>query len=302
MAGNGSYQGTAQGAGGQQKIKEGRPDVSVVIPVHNGAGTLSAALDSALGQEVSLEILVVDDASSDNLEQVMKRYQGLPQVRFLRNEKNLGAASSRNKAVKEARGDYVAFLDSDDFWAEGKLEKQLKLLEQGDFSLCCTARELMSSKGELTGKVIPVKKVISYGDLLHHNSINCSSVLLPRETALEFPMEHEDSHEDYITWLKILKKYGPGAGINEPLLKYRLSAKGKSGSKLKSARMTFRVYRYMGFGWLQSLACFASYALCGVTKYLRAALGRKRTGETEPVFQRERPEATPGKDVETGEE
>ena len=58
-------------------------------------------------------------------------------------------------------------------------------------------------------------------------------------------MEHEDSHEDYIMWLKILDRYGEACGINEPLLKYRMSSKGKSGSKLKSARMTMKVYRYM---------------------------------------------------------
>lgn len=87
-------------------------------------------------------------------------------------------------------------------------------------------------------------------------------------------MEHEDSHEDYIMWLKILKKYGTAAGINEPLLKYRLSNSGKSGSKAKSAAMTFRVYRYMGFGWGKSIACFVSYAAHGAAKYLLA--GRKR--------------------------
>ena len=90
---------------------------------------------------------------------------------------------------------------------------------------------------------------------------------MKREAALEFPMEHEDSHEDYIAWLKILGKYGPAAGINEPLLRYRLSAGGKSGNKLKSARMTFLVYRYMGFGKVKAAACFLSYALHGVWKY-----------------------------------
>lgn len=80
-------------------------------------------------------------------------------------------------------------------------------------------------------------------------------------------MEHEDSHEDYIAWLRLLKKYGQACGINEPLLKYRLSGKGKSGGKLKSARMTFRVYRYMGFGMGKSLICFISYALNGIWKY-----------------------------------
>ena len=80
-------------------------------------------------------------------------------------------------------------------------------------------------------------------------------------------MEHDDSHEDYITWLKILKKYGNAVGINKPYLKYRLSEGGKSRNKLKSAKMTYKVYRYSGFGRLKSLLFFASYALNGIWKY-----------------------------------
>lgn len=246
------------------------PVVSVVIPVHNGAKTLPKALDSALNQRVELEIVVIDDCSTDNLEAVKAQYEKDGRVRFLRNDRNMGAAASRNRGVKEARGKYVAFLDSDDYWAEGKLEKQLCVLEKENCALCSTARELMTPDGELTGRVIGVGRRITYRDLLRHNSINCSSVVLARQTALEFPMEHEDSHEDYITWLKILKKYGYAAGINEPLLKYRLSASGKSGRKWKSAAMTFKVYRYMGFGPARSGLCFISYALNGVWKYLTA--------------------------------
>ena len=81
-------------------------------------------------------------------------------------------------------------------------------------------------------------------------------------------MEHDDSHEDYITWLRILNKYGLAAGIDQPFLKYRLSEGGKSRSKLKSARMTYRVYRYIGCSRLQSFICFASYAIHGIWKYL----------------------------------
>lgn len=83
-------------------------------------------------------------------------------------------------------------------------------------------------------------------------------------------MEHEDSHEDYITWLKILRQYGFAVGVNEPLLKYRLSTTGKSGNKIQSAKMTFRVYRYLGFGIAKSLLCFLSYAIHGTAKYLRS--------------------------------
>ncbi|MFQ9152740.1 MAG: hypothetical protein ACLR6B_15915 [Blautia sp.] len=84
-------------------------------------------------------------------------------------------------------------------------------------------------KGEELGKYIPVKKRITYQDLLRHNSINCSSVLLRRDVARKYPMEHEDSHEDYITWLKILQEYKTASGIDEPLFELSPDFKGKVG-------------------------------------------------------------------------
>ena len=80
-------------------------------------------------------------------------------------------------------------------------------------------------------------------------------------------MEHEDSHEDYITWLKIVKKYGYAVGLNEPFLKYRQSFTSKSGSKFKSAGMTFKVYRYLGLSLPKSILCFISYTWQGIKKY-----------------------------------
>ena len=243
------------------------PLISVVIPAYNCAGVIGRAIDSALAQKVALEILVLDDGSSDGLEAVMAGYEGNEAVRFAKNEKNLGAAATRNRGVTLARGKYVAFLDADDYWTEDKLVRQLALIEQTGCVLCCTARELMTPEGELTGKVIPVKEKISYRELLKHNSINCSSVLILTDVAREFPMHHDDSHEDYIMWLEVLRKYETACGINEPMLKYRLSNSGKSGNKLHSAKMTFMVYRYMGFGVVKSMVCFCSYAFHGVKKY-----------------------------------
>ena len=241
--------------------------VSVIIPAYRCSSTLRQAIDSALIQEVPLEILVLDDCSGEDIEGIVKEYGEEPRLRYLKNEKNLGAAASRNRGVQLASGDYVAFLDADDWWEPKKLEKQLKLLEETKDVLACTGRRLCSPEGEELGKYIPVKKRITYQDLLRHNSINCSSVLLRREDALAFPMEHDDSHEDYITWLRILRKGGFAAGINRPYLKYRLSEGGKSRNKLKSAAMTYQVYRYVGYGPLKSLFFFVSYAFHGIWKY-----------------------------------
>lgn len=243
------------------------PTVSVIIPAYNCAKYISQAIDSALGQDIPVEVIVINDCTEDMLDTVMEAYKNNPSVRYIANEKNMGAAETRNKGVSLARGKYVAFLDGDDYWEAGKLKKQIVEMERSHAVLCCTARELITAEGKSTGRIIPVKTEITYQDLLKHNSINCSSVLLKTEVAKEFPMQHEDSHEDYIMWLRILQEYKSVCGINEPLLKYRLGTTGKSGTKWKSARMTFKVYRYMGFGMMKSIYCFCSYVRHGIWKY-----------------------------------
>lgn len=241
--------------------------VSVIIPAHNCAQYICKAIDSALIQDVPVEILVINDGSRDNLDEVMEAYRQEPRVCYLKNAKNMGVAKTRNRGVELAKGQYIAFLDSDDYWMENKLKKQLALIQDTDVVISSTARELMLPDGELTGHIIPVKEVLTYQDLLHHNQINCSSVLIKTEVAKEFPMFHDDSHEDYLTWMKVLEKYGKALCINEPLLKYRVSITGKSGNKWKSAKMTFQAYRYMGFGWFKSVWCFCHYAVNGVMKH-----------------------------------
>lgn len=241
--------------------------VSVIIPAYNCANLISQAIDSALVQDIPMEIIVINDCSKDNLDRVMAKYQKYPHIYYLKNEKNLGVAETRNKGVSLARGEYIAFLDADDYWADDKLKKQLKRIQEKETVICSTARELMNPDGTLTGYIIPVKEQFTFEDLRLHNQINCSSVLMKTEVAKEFPMHHDDSHEDYLMWLEILEKYGEGCAVNEPLLKYRITNTGKSGNKWNSAKMTYRTYRYMGFGFFRSAMYFISYALHGMRKY-----------------------------------
>ena len=244
-----------------------KPLVSVIMPVYNGEKYIRKAVESVYEQGVSLELLVIDDGSTDHTEEVLSAYEGREDFRYIKNQQNMGAAGSRNRGVGLAQGTYIAFLDADDWWENGKLLLQLDTLHETGRVLCSTGRELMNYDGTPAGKYIPVKETVSYRDLLKHNSINCSSVLLLRDVAAEFPMEHDDSHEDYLTWLKILRKYGPAAGIDRPLLKYRMSKTSKSGDKKKSAIMTYKVYRYMGYSHMRCILYFISYAIHGFWKY-----------------------------------
>ena len=225
--------------------------ISVVIPSYNGAETLFQAIDSVLCQttKTPLEILVIDDHSTDDTLEKMGRYGENDRVRYIRNETNKGASASRNRGVQLAKGDYIAFLDADDYWDPEKLEKQEKALAKTGDVLCCTGRELIYDQEPEKQKIFSVPERITYKMLLRGNVIGCSSVLAKRSVLLEFP-------------------------VDEPLLKYRLSSTGKSGNKLHSAGMTYRVYRELGMGTFRSLYCFACYAVNGVRKYY--GKGKKR--------------------------
>lgn len=238
------------------------------MPAYNAAAYIEEAVRSVFLQRVKWELVIVDDCSTDQTPDVIKPYLKDGRITYIRNSENLGVAASRNLAIQRAKGEYIAFLDADDRWREDKLECQLKLMMEKEAVLCSTARALMDSHGKLTGKIIPVKEIITYKALLYSNCISLSSAVLKREIAMEFPMEQDHLHEDYILWLMVLKKYGTAYGINEPMLEYRLSQNSKSGNKLTSAKMTFGVYRYIGLNIFQSVFYFISYTIHGVLKYI----------------------------------
>ena len=249
-----------------------KTQVSVVIPCYNSNRTIKKCVESALSQEeVLLEVIVVDDGGSEKAADVLTDFLCDERLNIIRLEKNKGVANARNTGVKAANGEYIAFLDSDDWWDGRKLKKQLEIFENNgtneNIALVCTGREIYDSRGNATGKYIGVKEKITYEDLLKTNSINCSSVLIPKKTALEFPMGHDNMHEDYITWLSILKKYGTAYGIDEPLLKYRMDIKSKSGNKFKSAYMTYNVYKYLGLNFFQRIYHMMTYTINGIKKY-----------------------------------
>lgn len=242
-------------------------EVSVIMPAYNASRYIKEAIESVYCQNVNWELIIIDDASKDDTEGVVQQFLEDERVVYIKNEQNLGVAVSRNIGIQRAKGEYIAFLDSDDRWTKGKLERQLELMKEKNAVLCSTARALINETGELTGKIIPVKERITYKALLYSNCISMSSAMVQRQVALEFPMEQEHLHEDYIFWLRILGKYEVAYGINEPMLEYRMSLGSKSGNKLRSAAMTFGVYRYIGLNIFQSIYYFIGYAVNGVKKY-----------------------------------
>lgn len=244
------------------------PLVSIVIPVYRAVDYIEQTIQSVMKQGVDSEIIIIEDKSDQLSTQIIMEYKDKANITYIENTKRLGVAANRNIGIDLARGKYIAFLDADDWWDDDKLRRQIQLIESKDVALVYTGRELMSHEGEPTGKKVQVPLEVDYNKLLKGNVIPASSVLLKSSIAKEFPQHHDELHEDYIMWLEILKKYDIAYGINEPMLKSRLSEGGKSRNKRKSAKMTWEVYKLMDIGFLKRCYLFVCYSFKGVLKYI----------------------------------
>lgn len=125
--------------------------VSIIMPSYNTAPYISETIQSVLNQTYqNWELIVVDDCSTDNTDQVVA-YIKDERIKYLKNEKNSGAAISRNRALRESKGRWIAFLDSDDLWMTEKLEKQIAFMESNGYSFSYTNYEEMDMDGNSTG-------------------------------------------------------------------------------------------------------------------------------------------------------
>lgn len=245
------------------------PVCSVVIPVYNGEKYIEECLRSALSQTLrEIEILVVDDASTDRTRELVSAFcREDERVRLLCNEGNRGVAETRNRGVREARAAWIAFLDSDDAWLPGKLEKQFALQKRSGARLLYTGAACMDSSGKSLERSFTPPERIDYRELLCGNEIVCSTVLAEKALLTAFPMTESRLHEDYICWLRILREIGEAFGLKEDLICYRFAVQSKSRNKWKSARMTWESYVYLGIPFLERCVCFLRYALHGLKRY-----------------------------------
>lgn len=243
--------------------------VSVVMPAYNAEAYIEAAVRSVLCQTwTDFELIVVDDCSRDATAEIVRKLADVDnRIILLHNARNSGVSASRNAGVARANGEWIAFLDSDDLWREDKLEKQLILLARHpDAVLSYTASAFIDEAGRKYSYVMEAEPETTYQTLLRKNLLSCSSVMVRRDVMLRHPMGGDGMHEDYAAWLLILRETRCAYGLNEPLLVYRLRRQSKSGSRLHSAEMIYRSYRYVGYPALQAAALTARYAKHSVSK------------------------------------
>lgn len=223
------------------------PLVSVIMPLYNCERYVREAVDSVLAQTYgNLELIVVDDCSSDASPQIIELY-GDSRIRLLRHEVNRGAAAARNTAIEHARGDYIAFLDSDDAWYPDKLEKQMAFMDRKGAALSFTAYETIEEDGSHRNYV-KVPATIDYRGFLK-NTVTCGHTILfdlgrVRKEWVMAPLDRGyDFPEDLAVMLGILKRGFTAYGLDEVLAKNRKHSGSRSSNKLRAIRRTWNQYR-----------------------------------------------------------
>lgn len=222
------------------------PNVSVIIPAYNRAFIIGQTIDSVLQQTYgNYEIIVVDDGSTDNTYEALKPYWD--KIRYEYKE-NGGIASARNRGLELAQGEYIAFLDSDDFWKPEKLEKQMQCFaNQPEYGLVAT--RCVTNTVDRDFNTIEVNKIRRsgksgwiYKDLFFRNFIRTSSVVIKNECFQKVGRFDEGLPrcEEIDMWLRISKKY-PVGFINDILTIYTRRPKEIRHDNIEGRKIWVRV-------------------------------------------------------------
>lgn len=247
------------------------PLVTIITPCYNSADFVKLTINSVLEQTyTNWELIVIDDKSKDDTCKVIEAYtREHSNIRLIKLEQNGGVANARNVGLEDAKGKYIAFLDSDDIWLKEKLAKQVAYMEEQALPMTFCAYNRINEAGAVISKKIEVPHSVSYRQLLSHNVI-IFSTSLTLKTVIGTTRFKKAGHEDWIFWLDLFKKPFNGYGINEPLVLYRIRQGSVSSNKLKVIGFTWKILRESEkLGFFESAYHFTKYAFSTVWKRLR---------------------------------
>lgn len=245
--------------------------VSIITPSYNSKRFIEDTVKSVQNQTyTNWEMIIVDDCSNDGTREMLTRLADLDErIKVFFMNENSGAAIARNKALKEAKGKFIAFLDSDDMWHETKLEKQLAFMRNKDIAFSFTEYELMDEEGVLLNKKVEIPASIDYHGLLKNTIIGCLTVMINREKTGYFEMPNIRTRQDFALWLSILKKGFTAYGLKETLSKYRVVKGSISSNKINAAKKTWYVFREVEkLNLVYSSWCFLNYSFQAIKKRL----------------------------------
>lgn len=244
--------------------------VSIIMPSYNCEKYVEQTIRSVQAQTyTNWEILFVDDCSMDDtVRKVQLMLEKDSRIKLFQNKFNSGAAISRNNALREAKGRWIAFLDSDDLWERTKLEKQVKFMEENGYKFSYTCYQEMDSEGALTGVEVSGPKHVTKAGMYAFCWPGCLTVMYDANEIGLIQIEDIKKNNDYAMWIKVCQKADCYL-LPEILAKYR---RGRSGSVSSHSISTMIKWHYKLFrdaekmGIVSSLWHTSVNLVCGFYK------------------------------------
>lgn len=243
--------------------------VSIITPVYNSGKYIRETIESVLSQTyTNFELILINDKSTDESLNICKSYND-NRIKIIDLKENVGVCSARNIGTEHASGRYIAFLDSDDVWLSDKLSKQIKFMEKSQSEISCTEYERVDENGEKIG-YISIKEKISYEDMLKNNYVGCLTVVYDTYKIGKMYFEKINKNEDYLLWLKIIKKVQYIYGLCENTAKYRVIRGSRSSNKFKVVLSRWEIYRkYEKLNIFSSFYYIINYGIIALVKNRR---------------------------------
>lgn len=219
--------------------------VSVIMPTYNCGRFITETIHSIQAQTYeNWEIEIVDDCSADDTKEIVAALMERDsRIHYHCLEVNSGAAVARTEAMKRARGEYMAFCDSDDLWMPEKLERQLSFMNENGYAFSCTAYEQIDEQGQSLNRVIKTVKKTDYNRLLLDCPVGNSTVMYNVGMMGKFEVPNIRKRNDDALWLQMLKKEKYIWGMPDVLMRYRIRSNSISSNKLKVIKYHWILYR-----------------------------------------------------------
>lgn len=221
--------------------------VSIIMPNYNCADFVKQTVFSVINQTYTTwELLFVDDNSNDDslyiVEEIAKNDN---RIKIFRNKKNMGAAYCRNLALREAKGKWIAFLDSDDLWDKNKLECQIKFMEENNYHFSFTKYNEIDDKNNLLNIEVKGPKIVNKRKMFHYCYLGCLTVMYDSYmTGIIQINENIMKRNDYALWLKVIKKIDKCYYFDKCLSSYRRRKKSiSSGSKFNLIKYHYELFK-----------------------------------------------------------
>lgn len=195
--------------------------VSIIMPSYNTGRFIAETIRSVLAQTyANWELLIVDDCSGDNTDEAVEPFLTDARIRYFKNDANSGAAVSRNRALREAKGRWIAFLDSDDLWEPEKLEKQIRFMEENGRSFSYTNYREIDENSEFNGRTVSGPKKITKIGMYNYCWPGCLTVMYDANAIGLIQIVDIKKNNDYAMWLKVVQKADCYL-LDENLARYR---------------------------------------------------------------------------------